>query len=96
MLEEMLASPEARAIFVVGVGSLLSIPVAIVGDLLARLPNKYLAPERMPAILAFAGFIGGGILAGLIGIPRDIGMEVGAIAGGFSAKAPRFKKNGGT
>ena len=92
-MEELLARPEARAIFVVGLGTVLSVPVAVLGDLLARLPQRYLSRERMPAILAFSGLIVGWLLARWSAMPVDVGMEIGAIAGGFSG-AKALRRNG--
>lgn len=94
-MEELLASPEARAIFVVGLGTIFSIPVAAFGELLSRLPPEYLSRERMPAILAFLGMLGGWLLARWSSIPTDVGMEIGAIAGGFSG-AKTLRRNGKT
>lgn len=97
MIEEFLSNPISKAVFVVGLGSLLSVPVAALGDLISRLPTKWLAAGQMHNIMAFCGLIAGGFVAHWLDIPTDIGMEVGAIAGGFSAKAPRIPKlNGGS
>jgi len=92
-MEELFARPEARAIFVVGLGTVFSIPVAVIGDILARLPARYLSRERMPAILAFSGMILGWLLARWSSLPVDVGMEVGAIAGGFSG-VKNLRRNG--
>jgi len=76
--------------FVVGMGGILSIPAAFVGQGLKCLSSKapyVMPPERIPLIMMFVGGMLGWWTAYSMTLPVSIGIEIGAIAGGGSAVA---------
>lgn len=88
-LGEMLEIPEARGAIVVLVGWLIAIPAGLLHKLLDEAPDWAIPPQGTTAMAAGILTILGYIAAGLLGLPREYGLIIGAISGSTSGTAAK-------
>ena len=91
----MLENDEARGIIAGGFIVLLSIPKALLGELLRAIPDPIMPPENIPAVMALVGLALGAFLGHVTPLPQDLAITVGIGAGwgaGTAHKDKRFDK----
>ena len=94
MIGDLVLDENLQTAFVLVIAVPLSIVMAMIGQLLKKIPAVFLQKESVPEILTALGLVLGFVAAYALDLPKPITMMTGTLAGAMANRAYDYTRSG--